>query len=199
MGDRGLDQEVFAGERLSEHRERSPDVYLLALSAVARRAESRAQVHEQSGHRLRARRARRSGARVRRLIVKQALAAELETLQPGPGWVEPAPYLPDPSDRQVPSDQHEDEYDTLEIPIVTLPAEVVGGPVGEGTLPERVEPPATSPHAQVDQSALVASSGLESVALVAPLEEVFPGARTLLLDRISAYDGARSSPDRSLV
>jgi hypothetical protein len=53
------------------------DALLLALGTAARQTEGRAQVQEQLGRRLRARSARRQGARIRRLMVRQALT-ELE-------------------------------------------------------------------------------------------------------------------------
>ncbi len=59
------------------------DALLLALGAQARKTERRARIHAELGYRLRAHSTRRAGARLRRLMVSQALAAaERRKLQP---------------------------------------------------------------------------------------------------------------------
>lgn len=69
---------VETGTRVGEPRplpdRTGPEAFLLAVSDATRRAKGRARVHAEHGHRLRARDARKAGARMRRLLVRQAIA-----------------------------------------------------------------------------------------------------------------------------
>ena len=74
-----------------------PPVFLLELSALARKVETRVLVHEGHGRRLRARKARRKGARVRRQIVLGVLQSRPEAEEAVPvGWPADHPVEAEP-------------------------------------------------------------------------------------------------------
>jgi len=167
--------------------EARPDAFLLELSAAARKVENRAQVHEELGHRLRAWRARRAGARIRRLMVRKAFEASLAEgsagASVGPAVTHHAPPGPGEQELAVPETA-----------------------VSESVAPESAEPesteagaPAASEGHLVPELALAGGSEAEPEAEDADASEAsepaVPVVSTLLLERINAYTmGPRRAP-----
>jgi hypothetical protein len=129
---------------------------LLALGAVARKTESRAQIHDDLGQRFRARGARRSGARIRRLIVRQVLASEAVRARPG------APSLDAAVAGYDAGRWHDDEFDTVELPVLQLLDDSVGGAPHEHRVPVSLAAPTTRPVARDEESAAVSLGGFGS-------------------------------------